>query len=329
MQVEPGVHGSQLVAGELTDAAQAVAQRAAVDHQLAGGRVVVPAALVVLPERRHQVAVVRDVVVQQRAEPLPDELPHVAVAAQHPVEAQLVKRGHPARARRGLADAEREPTATKRAHPRAGPRSPPARPPDRATPHTPASRTSGVRTNDRPPRPAEHPTAPCESAGPAAGESPRLAITTRWTETRTVSVSRQPRAGVEDERPARCGSRRGSHRPARTADRRVGAGAGEDSISRSDRAKSGRTGHAAGCTVGDNRGRCPARATPLLPAGSAPTRPTGQRARKRARCQPAQTGHDGGIRTRGPILVNRRLLRPDELRAHAPSQRRDLCREER
>jgi hypothetical protein len=74
VQVEAGVDNAEVVAGQLADPAQPVAQRASVDQQRVRGRVIVARALVVLPESVQQVAVVGLVIVDEGAEPFPDEL---------------------------------------------------------------------------------------------------------------------------------------------------------------------------------------------------------------------------------------------------------------
>jgi hypothetical protein len=92
VQVESGVDGTQVVAADLPDAPKPVAERAAVDQQRPRRGVIVPPALEVLQERRDQIRPVRRVVVEQRPEPLPDELgqlPVVGAEGEQTVEPEI------------------------------------------------------------------------------------------------------------------------------------------------------------------------------------------------------------------------------------------------
>src|SRR5215468_8130696 len=74
LQVEVDVGVVQLHPGELADPLQPVLERALVHGQLGRGGVVVAAVLEVLGQRAHQLGLPAGVVVDQAAEPFPDEL---------------------------------------------------------------------------------------------------------------------------------------------------------------------------------------------------------------------------------------------------------------
>src|SRR5215831_14078886 len=72
--ITPADQGVQLHPGQLADPLQPVLERALVHRQLGGGGVVVAAVLEVLGQRAHQLGLPAGVVVEQAAEPFPDEL---------------------------------------------------------------------------------------------------------------------------------------------------------------------------------------------------------------------------------------------------------------
>jgi HSP20 family protein len=63
VQVEPGIDLAQVVAGELSDARQPVAQRAAMDVQCSRGFVIISSALQVIAQGHHQFGVLAVVVI--------------------------------------------------------------------------------------------------------------------------------------------------------------------------------------------------------------------------------------------------------------------------
>jgi hypothetical protein len=95
VQVEPGIDIAYVVAGQLGDSAEPVAQGAAVNMQCRRGFVIVAAAFEVVAERVHKIGVLVLVVIEQGAEPFADKIFHSARAmggVDESVEAEFVIR---------------------------------------------------------------------------------------------------------------------------------------------------------------------------------------------------------------------------------------------
>src|ERR1700720_3167096 len=95
VQVEPGIDLAEVVAGELSDARQPVAQRAAMDVQCSRGFVIISTALQVIAQGHHQFGVLAVVVIQECAQPFAYETFDLAVAmggVDEAIETEFVER---------------------------------------------------------------------------------------------------------------------------------------------------------------------------------------------------------------------------------------------
>src|SRR5262247_1658140 len=100
MQIEPLLDVGEVDVGDLADALQPIAHGAPVDRQRIGGVVVAPTAFEISRQCLGELGVVFLVVVEQGAEPLPDERLNLLLAVasrEESVEPELAVRGHAVR----------------------------------------------------------------------------------------------------------------------------------------------------------------------------------------------------------------------------------------